>query len=60
MSQTKEQRPAKKKNGTRFYRGLRFCIGWFIRLIHRIHVTGAENEPDATKGPYLLVCNHLQ
>lgn len=56
----KAQPNAKKKNGTRFYRGLKFCIGWLIRLFNRIHVTGGENEPDATQGPYLLVCNHLQ
>ncbi len=50
----------KRKNGTGTYRFVRGLLGWFVRLIHRIHIVGRENEPDATKGPYLLVCNHLQ
>lgn len=60
MSHAEAKKTAPKKNGTVFYRTLRFCLGWFIKLICRIHVTGAENEPTAAEGPYLLVCNHLQ
>lgn len=53
-----KQRYMKKSRG-RAYAILHAILKYPIRWIFRLHVYGAENEPDRGEGAYLLVCNHL-
>lgn len=34
-------------------------LGGIIRFLFRVHIHGAENEPDETEGPYIMVSNHI-
>ncbi len=34
-------------------------LAGIIRFLFRVHVHGAENEPDESEGPYILVSNHI-
>jgi 1-acyl-sn-glycerol-3-phosphate acyltransferase len=41
-----------------FYTVLHFLFVWPVRLIFRIRVKGAKNEPKRKEGPYLVCANH--
>jgi 1-acyl-sn-glycerol-3-phosphate acyltransferase len=40
-----------------WYRVFRGIIGFLVRLLGRLEITGSEHVPD--KGPYLLITNHI-
>lgn len=44
---------------SKFYIFIRTVIGPIARVIFRIKYHGAENEPRADEGPYILICNHI-
>ncbi len=44
---------------SKFYIFIRAVIGPIARVIFRIKYHGAENEPRAEEGPYILICNHI-
>ena len=44
---------------SKFYIFIRAVIGPIARVIFRIKYHGAENEPRADEGPYILICNHI-
>ncbi len=39
------------------YKRLKKCLQGLIKLVFRVHIHGAENEPD--EGGYLLISNHI-
>ena len=45
-----------KKNSSRFFRVCYAIFAWAVKLIFRIKVINAENEPD--EGGYLICANH--
>ena len=55
MSQ-KEKKPMKPISG--LYKAVKFTLTYPIRFLCRMKVTGAENEPTAEKGTYLVIANH--
>ena len=40
------------------YKAVKFTLTYPIRFLCRMKVTGAENEPTAEKGTYLVIANH--
>lgn len=44
---------------SKFYIFIKAVIGPIARVIFRIKYHGAENEPRAEEGPYILICNHI-
>ena len=53
----KEKRPRNNRDGSRSYR---ICYAFFARIVgflFRIHVVGAENEPDT--GRFVVCANHV-
>ena len=47
----------KTKKGSKFHRFICFLFGGIVRLIYRIRVIGAENEPE--DGNFLVCSNHI-
>ncbi len=44
---------------SKFYAFLKKYIGGIVGWMFRVHVHGAENEPTAEDGPYIVVANHI-
>ena len=52
----KKQKLPKPKSG--LYKVVKFLLTYPLRFLCRIKVSGAENEPAAEQGTYLVVANH--
>ena len=44
---------------SKFYIFIKAVLGPIARLIFNVRFHGAENEPTAEEGPYVLICNHI-
>ena len=44
---------------SKFYIWIVRILGPAVRFIFRLHYHGVENEPDASQGPYVMICNHI-
>ena len=58
---TPEERCTRNRKNARsgLYKVVHAVFAGPIRFVHRIRVTGRENEPHRGDGSYLVICNHL-